>query len=308
MVDEMEALSGKRIGVFGKGGAGKSTVVVLLAKALRDRGYGVCVLDADSTNVGLHQALGLDRPPVPLMEYFGGTVFSGGSVSCPVDDPAPLPGARISLDGLAEKYRAQSPEGVSLLAAGKIGGQGPGAGCDGPVSKIARDLRIGGEGQRLVTLIDFKAGLEDSARGVITSVDWAIVVIDPTNAGIQMAIDMKDMVGQIQAGALPATRHLADPELVELAEKAFREARIRGVLFVLNKVSDEETQSYLRRRLEENGIEPMGTIHANASIATAWLTGTSLEKTDARKDVQRIVEKLEAAEEARSSTTSSQKQ
>ena len=76
MAEKTKALNGKRVGVFGKGGAGKSTVVVLLAQALRDRGYEVCVLDADSTNVGLHRALGLDRSPVPLMEYFGGTVFS----------------------------------------------------------------------------------------------------------------------------------------------------------------------------------------------------------------------------------------
>jgi CO dehydrogenase maturation factor len=308
VVDEMEVLSGKRIGVFGKGGAGKSTVVVLLAKALRDRGYGVCVLDADSTNVGLHQALGLERPPVPLMEYFGGTVFSGGAVSCPVDDPAFLAGAEISLDELPEKYYAQSSEGISLLTAGKIGGQGPGAGCDGPVSKIARDLKIAGDGQYLVTLIDFKAGLEDSARGVITSLDWAIVVVDPTNAGLQMAIDMKDMVGQIQSGALPATRHLADSRLVEMAEKVFREARIKGVLFVLNKVRDEEAQSYLKGKLKENGIEPIGMVHADDSIEMAWLTGTPLEQTDAKKEAQRIVEKLEAAEEAFFSITPSQKQ
>jgi putative protein kinase ArgK-like GTPase of G3E family len=46
---ESKAMMGKRIGVFGKGGAGKSTVVVLLAHAFRDRGYDICVLDADST-------------------------------------------------------------------------------------------------------------------------------------------------------------------------------------------------------------------------------------------------------------------
>ena len=277
MAEKTKALSGKRIGVFGKGGAGKSTVVVLLARALRGCGYEVCVLDADSTNVGFHQAMGLGKSPVPLMEYFGGTVFSGGAVTCPVDDPTPLPGAEVSLDGLPEEYCVQNQEGISLLAAGKIGGQGPGAGCDGPVSKIARDLRIHKSGQRLVTLVDFKAGLEDSARGVITSLDWAIVVIDPTNAGIQMASDMKDMVDQIRAGALPATGHLADPELVETADRVFREANVEGVLFVLNKVGDEETESYLRRRLEEKGIEPIGTIHRDPSIAMAWLKGTSLE-------------------------------
>jgi cellulose biosynthesis protein BcsQ len=45
-------LNGNRIGLFGKGGAGKSTVTVLLARALRKRDYSVCVLDADSTTSG----------------------------------------------------------------------------------------------------------------------------------------------------------------------------------------------------------------------------------------------------------------
>jgi len=45
--------SDKRIGILGKGGSGKSTTTVLLAKAVRDSGYQVCVLDADSTNTGM---------------------------------------------------------------------------------------------------------------------------------------------------------------------------------------------------------------------------------------------------------------
>ena len=45
----------KRIGILGKGESGKSTITVLLAKAFRNYGYQVCVLDADSTNVGIHQ-------------------------------------------------------------------------------------------------------------------------------------------------------------------------------------------------------------------------------------------------------------
>jgi len=59
---ENRILAGKRIGIVGKGGSGKSTVTVLLAKALRKHGYDVCVLDADSTNIGLHQALNRKTP------------------------------------------------------------------------------------------------------------------------------------------------------------------------------------------------------------------------------------------------------
>jgi CO dehydrogenase nickel-insertion accessory protein CooC1 len=272
-----------------------------LAKVLRDRGYEVCVLDADSTNVGVHQTMGLDESPVPLMEYYGGTVFSGGAVTCPVDDPTSLPKAEVFLDQLSQKY-VQSRDGISLLVAGKIGGQGPGAGCDGPVSKIARDLKIHQHGEHLLTLVDFKAGIEDSARGVITSLDWAIVVIDPTNASIQMAADMKYMVDQIRAGVLPATDHLQDPELVETAKRVFREANIKDVLYVLNRVRDKEMESYMRRRLEEKGVEPIGVIHEDTSIAMAWLEGTLLDETAVRQDTESIIRGLEAAEEVSSAS------
>ena len=47
--EEEKPLTGKRIGIFGKGGSGKSTVAVLLAKALKDAGYGVAVL-TDGSN------------------------------------------------------------------------------------------------------------------------------------------------------------------------------------------------------------------------------------------------------------------
>ena len=201
-------LAGQRIGIVGKGGAGKSTITILLAQALSAQGYEVCVLDANSTNVGLHQALGLETAPDPLMDYFGGSVFSGGAVTCPVDDPNLLPGAEVVLNHLPDRYHKLSPAGITLLAAGKIGGQGPGSGCDGPVSKIARDLRVLDVAGPPITLIDFKAGFENSARGAITSLDWVLVVVDPTQAAIQMAADMKAMVAQMKGGVLPATLHL----------------------------------------------------------------------------------------------------
>ncbi|MFN2125870.1 MAG: P-loop NTPase, partial [Candidatus Promineifilaceae bacterium] len=69
-----QILKGQRIGIFGKGGSGKSTVTVFLAKALRKAGYEVCVLDADSSNIGLSKALGIEPPPIPLLDYFGGMV------------------------------------------------------------------------------------------------------------------------------------------------------------------------------------------------------------------------------------------
>ena len=295
MIEKTHTLAGMKIGLFGKGGAGKSTVIAFLAKELVEHGYEVYILDADSTNVGLHQALGLDHPPAPLMDYFGGAVFRGGQVTCPVDDPTLLPDAAFRWETLPDTYRAQASNGIRYLIAGKIGDQGPGAGCDGPVAKIARDLTIEGTPDKAVTLVDFKAGFEDSARGAITSLDWAIVVVDPTNAAIQMAVDMRHMVAQIQAGELPATEHLESPEMVEQANALFRNASIQGVLFVLNRVTSQQMEDYLRSKLENYDLKPLGVIHADPSIAMAWLTGSTLTSNKAQREVQAVVGELERA-------------
>lgn len=293
-------LAGMRVGVFGKGGAGKSTAIVLLAGMLRERGYEVCVLDADSTNLGLPQALGIEQPPAPLMDYFGGTVFTGGLVTCPVDDPTQLPANEISLDDLPSKYYARNQAGITLLTVGKIGGNGAGAGCDGPVSKIARDLKIKKGGETPVTLVDFKAGFEDTARGVITSLDWAIVLVDPTIAAVEMAVNMRDTIDQIKNGRLPATRHLEDPNLVAVANQIFTNARIKGALFLMNKIKNEEMARYLEARLAEREIDPIGMIREIPAISMAWLKGRSLAIPEAQEDLQKIVNELEAAENAHS--------
>ena len=286
-------LDGKRIGILGKGGSGKSTAAALLAKALRARGYDLCVLDADSTNVGLHQALGLGKPPVSLIDYFGGTVFSGGAVTCPVDDPMLLARSEISLDEIPDDYYSRNREGIFFLVAGKIGDKGPGAGCDGPISKITRDLKIKKSGKALLTLIDIKAGLEDPARGVITSLDQAVVVVDPSTASIQVAADIKNVVARIKSGELPATRHLDKPELVEMANRIFLNAKIKSVLVILNKIKNKETESYLRAKLKKEGIEPAGTIRQDGSISLSWLRGEPIDAVKAGKDAEKLVERLE---------------
>jgi CO dehydrogenase maturation factor len=295
-MDQGKTLAGRRIGVVGKGGSGKSTTTVLMAKVLRERGYDVFLLDADSTNVGLYQILGLDHAPASLIDYFGGMVFSGGSVTCPVDDPTPLPDAEVTLNQLSGEYYTQNQEGIILLTAGKIGDRGPGAGCDGPINKIARDFMVKSEDPSSVTLVDFKAGFEDSARGAITSLDWVIVVVDPTNAAIQMAIHMKEMVEQIKSGKPPATQHLESSELVDLAKLLFREAKIKDVLVILNRVVDEKMENFIQERLEQYGIKPIGAIREDPSLTITWLKGKPLMETEAQKDVERIIGTLENIE------------
>lgn len=282
----------KRIGIFGKGGSGKSTLTVLLAKAFRNFGYQVCVVDADSTNVGIHLALGFKKPPVSLIDYFGGTVFTGGPVTCPVDDPTPLPNAVINVNEISQKYYCSDRKGLFLIQLGKLSDKGPGAGCDGPISKIARDLKVEGIGNYPLTLIDVKAGLEDFTRGVITSMDWIITVVDPTAASIQIAENIKNFISRIKAGELPAIKHLKNSKLIEEAKRVYKKARIKESFVLLNKVKDEKTENYLSQKLKENGLRIIGVIHEDPSISLSWLEKKPLEGTKAEKEIIDAIKKL----------------
>jgi CO dehydrogenase maturation factor len=288
-------LRNQRIGVFGKGGSGKSTVTVLTARALLRQGYSVSVLDADSTNVGLHNALGIKHPPASLLEYYGGTVFSGGSVSCPVDDPTRLPGAHVSLEAIPDRYIGRTSDGIRLLIAGKLGSLGPGAGCDGPVAKIARDLTLLSAAENPVTLVDIKAGFEDAARGLITGVDWAIAVVDPTKSAVRIAEDLSNLVYRLHEGGGPATEHLGSPDLVELANSIYRHSRVRLVLTVLNRIADGDTEQLLREALLDYGIEPVAVIHEDPAISASWFNGGALRTSIAERDADPLVSALEAA-------------
>jgi len=293
MRSKQPPLNGQRIGLFGRGGSGKSTTTVFLARALRKSGYPVCVLDADSTNEGLARALGVDRAPDSLLEWMGGTVFSGGPVTCPVDDPVPLAMASVSLNDLPARFYSRSPNGCLLFQAGKIGPLGPGAGCDGPMTKIARDFVVQSDGPRPVTLLDFKAGLEDAARGVVTSLDWVVMVIDPTYTGIQAAATLRTLLDQMHAGQMPATRHLQTPELIRITEEAYRNSRLQGAVFVLNKVSDPQAEHQLWQLLVQDGIQPVAAIPDDPALRQAWLDGLPLLSPAAQAEASKIVRALE---------------
>ena len=181
-----------------------------------------------------------------------------------------------------------------MFTAGKIGDRGPGAGCDGPIAKIARDFRISVPDKVPVTLVDFKAGFEDTARGALTSLDAVIVVIDPTVASLELAASMKQMVEQIKADVLPATSHLESSDLIFWANKYFVEARIEDVWFVINRINGKDDQEYLTQRLREKGIEPLGAIYQDPAIALSWLKGVPIHSEDPFLEIRKILERMES--------------
>jgi CO dehydrogenase maturation factor len=258
----------KRILVCGKGGSGKSSLVVLLADALRAKGYEVIALDGDASNPGglARLLFGAQRGPEPLIEYFGGRA----KVECPVDNPAPLtrkddalpiPEKNIDLDEIPSRY-ALRREGIVLFQTGKI--QEACEGCHGPMSKITRDFIIKGE---QVTLIDVEAGVEHFGRGVEKNVDMVITIVDPAFESFLIA---------------------------EKVVKFCKALGIGKVWAILNKVQSEEMRSVMMEELRKVDVKTIGSVHLDHAIVRAGLAGTSLGKCEASGEVRRIVETLEA--------------
>lgn len=103
-----------RVGISGKGGAGKTTISAVLARTLARRGHRVIAIDCDSdpnlaANVGLaEEVAGVLRP---LLDQ------SGAVRSLPSDgSPARL----------LEQYGYHGPDGVTLMLAARAEKAGSG--------------------------------------------------------------------------------------------------------------------------------------------------------------------------------------
>ena len=237
----MNILKNKRILVCGKGGSGKSSIVSLLGNALQTKGYRVILLDADASNPGGLFRLLTDKnnAPKPLIEFFGGRK----KVTCPSDDPSPLTRidnnlplkeTAIKLSEIPKQYFIRK-KNLTFFQVGKI--QKAFEGCDGPMSKVARDFIVKGG---FVTLIDMEAGIEHFGRGVEENVDVILVVVDPVFESFLIA----EMVAKIS---------------MLIGNK--------NVLAILNKVESKDKESLLKKELKKRKITAKDVLDQVASIA-----------------------------------------
>lgn len=185
-----------RVMICGKGGSGKSTITALLAKALKNCGKTVLVVDTDESNLCLHRLLGARLPEV-LMEAMGGRkgVKEKLHPSFPHHPEDAFLKDPLTLDDLPPSCLADA-DGIKLLVVGKIREYGEGCACMiGSISKtVLSRLR---EGIDEVILIDAEAGLEHFGRRVDAGCDLVLAVVDPSFESIAMA----DRIHQLAKGA-----------------------------------------------------------------------------------------------------------
>jgi len=249
-----------KLAITGKGGVGKTTLAVFLAKYLAEQGRDVILIDADpDANAAL--ALGLDRgvevQPIvqleALIEERTGAKSGAGQFFT----------LNPKVDDIPDRY-AVRVDGVRLLRMGRV--EKGGAGCMCPENAFVRSLltHLVFRGDQDL-ILDMEAGLEHLGRATARGVDLMIVVVEPGRRSIQTA---------------------------EAIDRLASDVGVENVGVVVNKY---RTESELR--LVENGVLPLpvlGRIPYDDQIAASDLAGSCPYKgTDQqRRWVEQILSRV----------------
>ncbi len=243
-----------KISVCGKGGSGKSVIATLLAYEFKSRGYRVLVVDSDESNSGLFRMLGFTEPPTPLMEMVGGKkglkdrMGRSSSANRSETKAEILSLGEMRVSDIPSQY-IKERDGLRLVNIGKILQALEGCAC--PMGVLSREflgkLRLG---KNEICIADMEAGVEHFGRGVDTSIDLVLVVVEPSFESLELAAKVR----QLAVGA-----------------------GVRDVRAIINKVSSTEMAGKLAAELVRRGVNIVGVLHANREIFEVCMNGGSLE-------------------------------
>ena len=254
----------KKMAICGKGGSGKSTVVTLLARGVRARGYRVLVVDSDESNPGLYRMLGFDKRPEPLLGLVGGKkkVFPTFSEESEPREIL-LTQEEIRVADLPGDYIAER-DGIGLVCIGKILQSLEGCAC--PMGVLSREflkrLRLQ---EDEVAIVDMEAGIEHFGRGVEASIDSVLIVTEPSFDSLELAEKINSLAAEVG---------------------------VECVWTILNKIRSKEIASRLREELEERGISIIGSIGYEPEIFQSGLEGRPVRRDRVETDIGRILDQL----------------
>jgi CO dehydrogenase maturation factor len=248
-----------KISVCGKGGSGKSTMVALLANVAQKKGYSVLVVDVDESNSGLFRMFGFDKPPTPLMELVGGK----NSLKAKMGNENILSESRITMDDIPEQCMLQK-DGIRFVTIGKILQSLEGCAC--PMGVLSREFlkKLTLQDNELV-IVDMEAGVEHFGRGVDTSIDSVLIVIEPPLESIN--------VGQ---------------KIHELATGM----GIKNVWAIINKSASTDVCIRVKKELRERNINIAGVIYFDSGIYNSSMEGTIPERGAAVIEAERIMDTI----------------
>jgi len=248
-----------KIAICGKGGSGKSTVAALLAREMERRGFRVVVIDSDESNSGLYRMLGFASPPEPLMELLGGKK----GVKQKMSQPNIFAESEISITGIPEPYILHS-NSLYMVAIGKIMQSLEGCAC--PMGVLSREfLKKLKLGQRELAVVDMEAGVEHFGRGVETSIDSILIVVEPPLESIEVARKI---------------------------HKLAKEIGVKNVRAILNKIPSGDIAERLKMILQKNQFDVIGSLDYDQEIFKASLEGRIPDEGRSVSEIRHIADRM----------------
>jgi CO dehydrogenase maturation factor len=196
-----------KIAVTGKGGSGKSTISGALARQLARRGLEVVAVDADpNPNLGI--ALGVPREQVEVMRPILNSLLDSGHTH---NDPQP------AAEELLARYGIDAPDGVRLVATGKIERPSDACLCCGSHNTTRQFFGELPADDRIV-LADLEAGLNDLIWAHPGADDVVLAVSEGSAKSVEIARRACRLAAEMGVTRiiLVANRTVADADLVGL--------------------------------------------------------------------------------------------
>lgn len=250
-----------KVAVSGKGGVGKTTLIALVARVLREKHQKVILIDADP-DMNLATVLGIPKSVeiTPIVEL---KPLIAERTGVEVGKPAPFFKMNPKVDDIPEKYSIIH-QGIKLMVMGSV--KKGGGGCACPENAFLKSLL-----SYLVlsrdewVLLDMEAGIEHLGRGTAIGVDHMIVLVEPNHTSIETAFRI---------------------------QKLSKDIGIKNLHIVGNKIESRDEMSLMKEKLKDFHL--LGFIDYSDSIrkiSLNLLSPMDIEKNELIQ-IEDIVNKL----------------
>lgn len=249
------------IAVAGKGGVGKTTLTGLLIQYLCDTGKGpILAVDADA-NSNLNEVLGVEMPP---------TLGEIREEINHANDPGSKVPANMTKADFAEwklQTALQEEDDFDLMVMGRSQGKGCYCYVNGLLQTELQKL----QNNYPIMVVDNEAGMEHISRGILPSMEIAILVSDCSRRGVQAAGRIRDLINEMNL----------KPEQVGLIVN-------RAPNGVLNEGTKDE--------IEKEGLNLLGVVPHDDTVYEFDCDGKPTinlpEDSPVRKAMMEIIKKL----------------
>jgi CO dehydrogenase maturation factor len=155
-------------------------------------------------------------------------------------------------------------DGMGLICGGKILQSLEGCAC--PMGALSHEfLRRLLLQENEVAIVDMEAGVEHFGRGVETSIDSVLIVVEPSFDSLELAEKMNSLAAEVG---------------------------MENTWTILNKVMSEEIALVLRDELKKKGIAVVGSIRYDSDIFQSGLEGRPLHGNKGERDIEKVLDKL----------------